>query len=69
MSYTPRSRIQATLRGEHTDQVPLSIYGGLFPRGEGERQLRNAGLAVVERVQLCRVEMPNVILPPREIVF
>jgi len=44
----------------------MSIYGVLFPRGEGERQLRNAGLAVVERVLLCRVEMPNVILQSQE---
>lgn len=66
MPFTPRSRIQAVLRGEDVDRVPFSIYGVLFPRGETDRHLRNQGLAVLERVRLCRVEMPNVDLASRE---
>lgn len=66
MSFTPRSRIQAVLRGEVPDRIPMSIYAVLFPRGEAERHLRNQGLAVLERIPLCRVEMPNVDLITRE---
>jgi len=64
--FTPRSRIQAILQGEDADRVPFSIYRVLFPRGEAERHLRNQGLAVLERIPLCRVEMPNVDLFSRE---
>jgi hypothetical protein len=38
----------------------------LFPRSEGERGLRNQGLAVVERICLARAEMPHVQLLSHE---
>jgi hypothetical protein len=60
MTWTPRSRIRAALRGEWTDRVPFSVYWLFLPRGEAERRLRNAGVAVVERVPVYRVEMPGV---------
>jgi hypothetical protein len=40
----------------------------MFPRGEAERELRNAGVTVVERVPLFRVEMPRVEIVTRETV-
>jgi hypothetical protein len=60
MRYTPRSRIQAALRGELADHVPFTIYWLMLPRGDAERRLRSQGMAVVERVPLYRIEMPNV---------
>jgi uroporphyrinogen-III decarboxylase len=60
MEYTARARIRAALRGEHLDRVPFTIYWLMFPRGAVERRLRNEGVAVVERVPVIRVEMPNV---------
>ena len=56
---TPRQRIQAVLRGELADQVPFSIYWLMLPRGERERRLREAGLAIVERMALYWEERPT----------
>jgi uroporphyrinogen-III decarboxylase len=60
MELTPRERIHAALRGEWADRVPFTVYWLMFPRGDVERRLRNQGVAVVERVPVYRVEMPNV---------
>jgi uroporphyrinogen-III decarboxylase len=60
MRLTPRARIQAALRGEPVDHIPFTVYWLMFPRGEVERRLRNEGVAVVERVPVYHVEMPNV---------
>lgn len=60
MQLTPRARIQAALRGEPVDRIPFTVYWLMFPRGEAERRLRNEGVAVVERVPVYQVEMPNV---------
>ena len=63
---TPRARIRAALHGEWADRVPFSVYWLMFPRGDAERRLRNEGVAVVERVPVFRVEMPNVQVITRE---
>lgn len=63
---TPRARIRAALHGEWADRVPFSVYWLMFPRGDVERRLRNEGVAVVERVPVYRVEMPNVEVSARE---
>ena len=64
---TPRQRIEAALHGEWADQVPLSIYWNMMPRGDAERYLRNQGMAIVEWVRPYRVEMPNVQISIREL--
>ena len=56
---TPRQRIRAVLRGDMPDQTPLTIYWIMLPRGERERRLRAAGLAVVERMALYWTEYPH----------
>jgi uroporphyrinogen-III decarboxylase len=66
MRLTPRARIQAALRGEPVDHIPFTVYWLMFPRGEVERSLRNDGAAVIERVPVCRTEMPNVEIATRE---
>jgi hypothetical protein len=66
MTFTPRDRIQAVLRGEMADRVPLTIYSRMLHRGDAERQLRNQGVTPVERVYIYRVEMPNVRVTSRE---
>ena len=63
---TPRAGIRAALRGEWADRVPFSVYWLMFPRGDVERRLRNEGVAVVDRVPVFRVEMPNVQVITRE---
>ena len=47
---TIRERILATVRGEDSG-VPLTIYMGLLPRGQDERELRELGLGL-------QVQMP-----------
>jgi len=60
MDFTPRARVEAVLRGERADRIPFTIYWLMFPRGQVERELRNAGVTIVERVPLFRVEMPQI---------
>ena len=57
---TPRKRVEAILRGEPADRVPLTIYQGLFPRSTAERQLRNEGLCMVNGFMVFTTETPNV---------
>jgi len=59
MTMTPRQRIRAVLHGDLPDQVPLTIYWLMLPRGERERRLRQAGLAIVERMPLYWEERPH----------
>ena len=56
---SPRERVRLALRGELADRVPFTVYWLMFPRGEAERALRNAGTAVVERVPLFRLSHPG----------
>jgi hypothetical protein len=56
---TPRQRIRAALHGDMPDQVPFTMYWLMLPRGERERRLRSAGLAVVERFPLYWEEHPH----------
>lgn len=60
MSLTPRARIRAALYGDWADRVPFTVYWMFMPRGDAERRLRNEGVAVVERIPVYRIEMPNV---------
>jgi len=58
-----RERIMAVLRHERPDIVPITIYTMLMPfRGYEERQLRNAGLCLVEHgfVSVYAIRTPNV---------
>jgi hypothetical protein len=66
MKLTPRERVEAVLRGETADRVPLTVYWLMLPRGHAERELRNAGVTIVERVPLFRVCMPRVEVVTRE---
>jgi uroporphyrinogen-III decarboxylase len=63
---TPRERIEAALHSEMPDQIPVSIYWIMLPRGERERRLREAGLAIVERLPLFWEEKPHCELLSRE---
>lgn len=48
-TYTPRERVEAALRFEDIDHVPFTVYECMIPQCEGERQLRNEGLCIVQR--------------------
>ena len=49
---TPRQRVEAALRGEPVDRVPLTMYKSMVPQCEVERRLRNADLCIdaIEKV-------------------
>ncbi len=66
MELTPRGRTEAALHGDPADRVPFTVYWLMFPRGQAERKLRNAGVTIVERVPLFRVNMPRVEVVTRE---
>ena len=58
---TPRKRVEAILRGEMPDKVPLTMYEGMIPQCSAERQLRNEGLCIVyRRTNVYSTHTPNV---------
>ena len=60
---TPRERVESVLLGRGADQVPFTAYFNKLSLSRVERELRNAGLCVVEsyyRVNPFTVETPHV---------
>jgi len=55
-----RERILLSAAGKRPDRVPVTAYGGLVPRGEQERALRQAGLGLVAIARAHQVEMEGV---------
>ena len=50
-----KERILATLNWSEPDEVPLTIYDWILPRGKTERLLREAGLGLIVRLPGHRV--------------
>jgi len=46
MEMTPRERVEAVLFARGPDHVPFTVYEGMLPQCEVERQLRNEGLCI-----------------------
>ena len=58
---TPRKRVEAILRGDVPDKVPLTMYESKIPQCTAERQLRNEGCCIVyRRVSAYKTHRPNV---------
>lgn len=58
---TPRQRVEAILRGEMPDKVPLTMYECMIPQCTVERELRNAGMCIVYRgVNVFSTHTPNI---------
>lgn len=57
---TPRKRVEQALRGSHSDRVPFTIYKSMIPQCAAEREMRNRGLCIVERVGVFKTHQPNV---------
>lgn len=57
---TPRQRVEAILRGERPDRVPLTMYECMIPQCAAERQLRNEGCCIVYRTGVYSTRTPNV---------
>ncbi len=59
---TPRGRVEAALRGEWADQVPFTSYENKFFYSQTERELRNAGLCIMEiRVPAFVQDNPEIV--------
>lgn len=59
-SMTPRKRVEAVLRGELPDRVPLTMYESKIPQCAAERRLRNEGLCIVYRTSVFKTHTPDV---------
>jgi len=57
---TPRQRVEVALRGGHADVVPFTMYENKIPQCAAEREMRNRGLCIVNRVSVFRTHTPNV---------
>lgn len=60
MTFTPRERVLLALRGGHADKVPFTMYECMIPQCARERELRNRGLCIVNRVGVFKTVRPNV---------
>ena len=61
-----RERLVAALNWEEPDQVPLTIYDWMLPRGSTERSLREAGVGLIMRPPAHRVEHREVTFLSKE---
>lgn len=57
---TPRKRIEIALKGGLSDCVPFTMYDCMIPKCTAEREMRNQGLCIVNRVNVFTTRMPNV---------
>lgn len=57
---TPRQRVETALRGGHSDRVPFTMYESMVPQCASERELRNRGLCIVNRLSVHETRLPNV---------
>ena len=57
---TPRKRVEAILRGDLPDRVPLTMYECMIPQCTVERRLRDDGMCIVYRTSVYRTHTPHV---------
>lgn len=57
---TPRKRVEIALKGGHSEYVPFTMYESMIPQCATERELRNRGLCVVNRIGVFKTQTPNV---------
>ncbi|MDP8219077.1 MAG: hypothetical protein P9M03_10165 [Candidatus Theseobacter exili] len=57
---TPKERVEAVLLSHKADHVPFTVYENMIPQCECERELRNEGLCIVNRVSVFKTETPDV---------
>ena len=60
-SMTPKERVMTALRREQPDKVPFTVYEYRIPQCTVERELRNQGLCIVQRMRSYKLFYPNVI--------
>ena len=56
----PRERVERALQGGHSDRVPFTIYECMLPPCAAERELRDRGCCIVNRLPVFQTHRPNV---------
>ncbi|MFH1823614.1 MAG: hypothetical protein ABH873_00085 [Candidatus Firestonebacteria bacterium] len=57
---SPKERVEAVLLKKKADYVPFTVYESMIPQCEIERKLRNEGLCIVKRLNVHKMESPDV---------
>lgn len=57
---TPRERVERALHGGRADRVPFTMYECMIPQCDAEREMRNRGMAIVNRLPVFSTHRPNV---------
>jgi hypothetical protein len=57
---TPRARVERALSGGHSATVPFTLYECFLAPGAAEREMRNRGLCIVNRLPVFQTHRPNV---------
>jgi len=57
---TPCEKVMTALNGGHSDTVPFTIYEAKIPQCRAERDMRNWGLCIVQRIPVFKAHTPNV---------
>jgi len=58
--WTPYRRVMAALHGERPDVIPFTVYEYKVYSCTAERELRNKGMCVVNRIRSYNIYYPNV---------
>lgn len=64
-----RDMVLATVTRSAETRVPWTIYRGLLPRGQAERELREVGLGLQVQVPVYTIEYPHVEIERREVPY
>lgn len=57
---TPRARVERALSGGHGPVVPFTMYEAFVHPCLAEREMRNRGMCIVERLPVFKTHRPNV---------
>ncbi|MFI5355807.1 MAG: hypothetical protein ACHQ4G_00585 [Opitutales bacterium] len=57
---TPRARVERALSGGHSGRVPFTLYEAFVKPCLAERELRNRGLCIVNRLPVFKTRRPHV---------
>ena len=56
----PRKNVEIILNGGQCSKVPFTMYEGMIPQCRAERDMRNRGLCIVQRIPVFTTHKPNV---------
>lgn len=60
-SFSPRKQVETVLKGGVCKRIPFTMYENKVPQCSAEREMRNAGLCIVDRrVNVFKSHRPNV---------